>query len=99
MEAKESKLDEFLNQLLIRAATIDERLSSDFISWAGQAVDIDMGSRRLAAWCRSSANSNWSFFTKRLERDQLSITDVLTQLSTDYRRSDAQIPLWAIDAL
>jgi type 2 lantibiotic biosynthesis protein LanM len=91
-------MDLFFEQLLVRAATIDELLSGDFEPLPGQKGDTDQASRRLAAWCRSCASGDWSLFASRLARDGLSITDVLTRFATVRRRTVAPRPAWVEDA-
>jgi hypothetical protein len=58
-------MDIFLEQLIVRAATIDELLSGDFEALPGQKGDADLAARRLAAWCRSSASGDWALFSRR----------------------------------
>ena len=85
-------------RLLARAATIDEVLSDAFDQLPGQKSDTDVAARRLAAWCRSSASGDWSLFARRLQRDGLSIEDVLAKFSTLHRNPCAAAPAWIQDA-
>ncbi len=92
-------MDDFFERLIVRAATIDEVLSDDFEAMPGQKGDSDLAARRLAAWCRSSASGDWSLFARRLERDRLSIGDVLAKFATVRRRASAPAPAWIDDAI
>ena len=79
------------DDLIQRAATIDERLSDGFRSLPGGRDDTDLAARRVAAWCRASANGDWSQFGRRLQRDGLSLIDVMGQngrVAYDYARAD-----------
>jgi type 2 lantibiotic biosynthesis protein LanM len=91
-------MEAFFERLIIRAATIDELLSSEFESLPGQKGDADKAARRLAAWCRSCASGDWALFGKRLERDGLSVTEVLQRLATVRPRFAVQ-PTWIDDAI
>src|SRR6516225_12330455 len=75
-------MEGFFERLIVLASTIDELLSDDFEPLPGQKRDADQAGRRLAAWCRSCASSDWGLFARRLERDGLTITNVLTRLAT-----------------
>jgi type 2 lantibiotic biosynthesis protein LanM len=92
-------MDAFYERLMIRAATIDEILSEDFEILPGRKGDTDLAARRLAAWCRSSASGDWSLFNRRLERDRLSLGEVLPRLATVRRSAEALPPQWADDAI
>jgi type 2 lantibiotic biosynthesis protein LanM len=92
-------MDAFYERLIARAATIDELLSDDFEALPGQKGDADLAARRLAAWCRSCASGDWSLFTRRLERDQLSIGQVLARFATVRRSASAATPAWIEDAI
>ena len=70
------------DDFICRAATLDELLSDSFISSKQSIRDADLGAKRLAAWCKASSNSDWLLFNKRLERNNLSIYEVLTRFST-----------------
>ncbi|MBI5321457.1 type 2 lanthipeptide synthetase LanM family protein [Bradyrhizobium sp.] len=74
-------MDEFLARLIVRAATVDELLSGDFDTLAGQNADSDQAARRLAAWCRSSAGGDLPLFARRLARDRLRFADVLARFA------------------
>ena len=82
-------MDAFYERLIVRAATIDELLSDDFEPLPGQKGDADLAARRLAAWCRSSASGDWSLFERRLDRDGLTIGQVLTKFATVRRKASA----------
>jgi type 2 lantibiotic biosynthesis protein LanM len=87
-----------LDQLAVRAATIDERLSDDFEVFTGQKGDTDAAARRLAAWCRAAASGDWVLFDRRLGRDGLSLAEVLSRLATVRRAPEAPPPAWLADA-
>ena len=82
-------MEAFYERLIVRAATIDELLSDDFEPLPGQKGDADLAAQRLAAWCRSCASGDWSLFGQRLERDGLSIGQVLTRFATVRRKASA----------
>ena len=86
-------------RLLARAATIDELLSDAFDQLPGQKSDSELAARRLAAWCRSCASGDWSLFARRLERDGLSIEDVLAKFATVRRNASLPTPTWLDDAV
>ena len=92
-------MEAFFERLTVRAATIDELLSDDFEPLPGQKTDADRAGRRLAAWCRSCANGDWQLFVRRLERDGLTITNVLTRLASVRRHAAAATPSWVDDAI
>src|SRR5271169_5061740 len=92
-------MDTFFERLIVHAATIDELLSGDFEPLSGQKGDIDIATRRLGAWCRSCASGDWSLFARRLQRDGLSITEVLAKLATVRRSAASETPAWIDDAV
>jgi type 2 lantibiotic biosynthesis protein LanM len=92
-------LDVFFERLIVRAGTIDELLSDAFEALPGQKGDADVSARRLAAWCRSCASGDWSMFSRRLERDGLSIGHVLERFATVRRKASASNPAWIDDAV
>ena len=92
-------MDAFYERLIVRAATIDELLSDDFEPLAGQIGDADLATRRLAAWCQSSASGDWSLFGRRLERDGLVISQVQTKFAGVHRKASASPPAWIEDAI
>jgi type 2 lantibiotic biosynthesis protein LanM len=96
---KESRTDAFYERLTVRAATIDELLSDDFEPLPGQKEDADRAGRRLAAWCRSCASGDWSLFGRRLDRDGLTLAQVLTRFATVRRKASASAPAWVDDAI
>jgi hypothetical protein len=75
-------MDAFFERLVVRAATIDELLSDDFETLAGQKAHCDLAAQRLSAWCQSCASGDWSMFSRRLERDSLSLAHVLGRFAT-----------------
>jgi type 2 lantibiotic biosynthesis protein LanM len=93
------RMDAFFESLIVRAATIDERLSDDFKALPGQKGDAEPAARRLAAWCSSCASGDWSLFNRRLERDRLSIAQVLARFATVCRSAPASPPPWIEDAI
>ena len=92
-------MEAFYERLMVRAATIDELLSDDFEPLPGQKSDTDLASRRLAAWCRSCASGDWSLFGRRLERDALTMSQVLSRFSAVRRKGSASPPAWIDDAI
>ena len=92
-------MDAFYERLLVRAATIDELLSDDFEALPGQKGDADLSAQRLAAWCRSCASGDWSLLAHRLERDGLTIGQVLARFATVRRKASAARPQWIDDAI
>lgn len=92
-------MDRFYEQLIYRAATFDELLSDDFEPLPGQKGDADLAARRLAAWCRSCGSGDWSLFKRRLERDGLTIEQVLSRFATVRRRASVPTPTWIEDAI
>jgi class II lanthipeptide synthase len=92
-------VDAFFERLIVQAATIDELLSDDFEALPGQKGYADLAARRLAAWCRSSASGDWALFARRLDRDRLSMGDVLAKFATVRRRASAASPAWIDDAI
>jgi type 2 lantibiotic biosynthesis protein LanM len=85
-------------RLVGRAVTIDELLSDAYQPLPGQKGDAELAGRRLAAWCRASASGDWSLFTRRLQRDGLSIQDVLARFATVRRSGAVPAPSWMADA-
>ena len=71
-----------------RAATLDELTSNSFTSGSHAKRNPELGAQRLLAWCRSASNGDWGLFEKRLERDGLALSEVLTKLSTAQVRED-----------
>src|SRR5262245_53094401 len=86
------------DRLLARAVTIDELLSDAYRPLPGQKRDADLAGPRLAAWCRASASGDWALFTRRLQRDGLSIEDVLARFATVGRNPAVPAPSWMADA-
>ena len=80
-----------------RVATIDELLSDAFIPTAGLKEDVDLATRRLAAWCKSSASGDWDVFAKRLARDGWSLDSIIKRLATSHRNPAAPLPNWMDD--
>lgn len=85
------------DDILIRAATIDELLSDHFEVLTGQKSDTDIASKRLAAWCRAAASGDWSLFDRCLERDNLTWPQVLSRFATLQPSKHISLPDWARD--
>jgi type 2 lantibiotic biosynthesis protein LanM len=92
-------MDAFYERLIVRAATIDELLSDDFEPLPGQKGDADLAGRRLAAWCRSCASGDWPLFDRRLARDGLANSQVLSRFAAVRRKASAAPPAWTKDAI
>jgi type 2 lantibiotic biosynthesis protein LanM len=93
------RMEAFYHRLMVRAATIDELLTDAFEPLPGQKDDADVAARRLAAWCRSCAGGDWALFERRLERDGLSIGQVLARFATVRRKASAPTPVWIEDTI
>ncbi|MBM3537485.1 MAG: type 2 lantipeptide synthetase LanM [Alphaproteobacteria bacterium] len=89
---------EQLEDLALRASTLDERLSDQYEPLPGLKSDADIAARRLATWCRHAASGDWALFAKRLRRDGLTMEQVMPRLSAIRRRADAALPGWIEDA-
>jgi type 2 lantibiotic biosynthesis protein LanM len=87
-----------LQELLIKAATIDELLGPTYEPQIGQKDSTDHAALRLAAWCRSASSGDWGLFFKRIGRDNLSIDQVLTRLADIRHSPEAPQPAWFDDA-
>ncbi|KAB2847593.1 MAG: type 2 lantipeptide synthetase LanM, partial [Hyphomicrobiaceae bacterium] len=86
------------DRFIVRAATIDELLSDEYVPLRGEQRDADTAGSRLAAWCRASASGDWQAFRRRLDRDGLSFEHVLARFSTVVRTASAPLPRWVGDA-
>jgi type 2 lantibiotic biosynthesis protein LanM len=86
----------FCESLTLRAATIDELLSSDVTPCAEPYGDTNLAARRLAAWCRASTGNDQALFERRLVRDGLSIADASARLGAVSRTGAT--PAWLADA-
>lgn len=89
-------MDPFFERLWGRAATIDEVLSSEFDVVPSPGGVSEEAHARLAAWCRSCASGDWESFARRLDRDELAITDVLARFTAV--RPVGAAPTWMTDA-
>src|SRR5262249_1512881 len=96
---KGCRMDPFHEHLIVRASTIDELLSSDFETLPGQKGDAGKAAQRLATWCRACASGDWSLFNRRLERDALTIEQVLARFATARRKVSVPPPTWIGDAV
>ena len=83
----------------LQAASIDELLSEDFETVPGEKSKTDIAALRLAAWCRQSSSGNWELFSKRLERDGLTMSQVLERFSGARLRSSVKLPDWVLNAI
>jgi hypothetical protein len=92
-------MDPFYDRLILRAATIDEILSEDFETLPGQKGDADRAAKRVAAWCSSCASGDWLLLGRRLERDGLTLHEILARFATVRRRASAALPAWIEDAI
>ena len=92
-------MDPFREHLIVRAATIDELLSHDFETLSGQKGDAGTAAQRLAAWCSACASGDWSLFNRRLERDGVTIQQVLARFATARRKVSVPPPTWIGDAV
>jgi class II lanthipeptide synthase len=97
--SEKGHMEAFYERLIVRAATVDELLSDDFEPLPGQKGDADLAARRLAAWCRSCASGDWSLFGRRLDRDGLTIGQVLSRFAAVRRKASASPPAWLDDAI
>ena len=93
------RMDAPYERLTERAAAIDELLSDDFEPLPGRAGDADLATRRLAAWCRSSANGDRALFDRRLERDGWSAEHVLARFGAARRKASVPASAWIEDAV
>ena len=92
-------MDAFFERLAVRAATIDDLLSGDYEPLSAQAADREVVERRLAAWCRAAASGDQALFSRRLERDGLTLQQVRTLFSGVRRKISAAQPAWIEDAI
>lgn len=87
-----------LQELLIKAATIDELLGPNYEPQIGQKDSSDHAALRLAAWCRSASSGDWGLFFKRINRDKLSMDQVLSRFAGVRHSPDTPLPTWFVDA-
>ncbi|MFM7009418.1 MAG: type 2 lantipeptide synthetase LanM, partial [Betaproteobacteria bacterium] len=87
-----------LQELLIKAATIDELIGPAYEPQIGQKDSTDQAALRLAAWCRSATSGDWGLFFKRINRDKLSVDQVLSRFACVRHSPDAPLPTWFVDA-
>ena len=73
---------ESVKNMALKAATIDELLSSHFIPQKGEKALADRAALRLSEWCKASTSGDWSLFAQRLAKDQLSLDDVLARFAS-----------------
>ncbi len=84
--------------LAVRAATLDERLSGLYEPLPALRANTDAAALRLAAWCRSAASGDWRLFAKRLQRDGLTMESIMPRLSAIQLTPGALLPIWVDDA-
>ena len=87
-----------LRDLAVRAATLDERLSTAYEPIPSLKSDAEIAARRLAAWCQSASGGDWSLFAKRLARDGLTMERVMPRLSAVQLAEASELPSWVKDA-
>ncbi|HMF29370.1 MAG TPA: hypothetical protein VKE42_11395, partial [Candidatus Cybelea sp.] len=92
-------MDAWYEQLIVRAATIDELLCDGFAALPGRQDDADRVARRLAAWCRACASGDTSLFARRLQRDGWTVDRVVEKFAAVRRDPRARLPLWIEDAI
>jgi len=73
---------ESVKNMALKATTIDELLSSNFIPHKGEKALADRAALRLSEWCKASTSGDWSLFAKRLAKDQLNMDDVLARFAS-----------------
>ena len=89
---------EELYELVVRASTLDERLSGSYVPVSGAKTDTETAARRLAAWCQSASGGDWNLFAKRLFRDGWTLESVRPRLATVELAVNARLPSWAEDS-
>lgn len=89
----------FNTSLIFRAYTFDELLSLGLIHKENENIQVEIAEKRVASWCKSSASGDWKLFEKRLAKDGLQLSDVLSHFSyTFLPDSQSTMPDWAEDA-
>src|SRR4029079_12850300 len=83
-----------LTELVGRASTIDERLSSVF-SVRETAVDEGAVDERLARWCQVVAKGNLELFSRRLDRNGWTEPMVHRALGRACLADEQSLPGWA----
>lgn len=89
----------YFENISVRAATIDEILSDDYEPLTGQKNDADLAAKRLSSWCKVSASGDWSIFSDRLKRDNLSFDVVLARFARVRRNPSAPPVAWLQDGI
>ncbi len=92
-------MDAYFERLIVGAATIDELLSDDFETVAGEPHNTDLIERRLSAWRRASAGGDRSLFARRLGRDGWTVDRVTARFAGVRRKPSAAPPAWIGDAI
>ena len=85
---------DLVKNMAFKAVTIDELLSSNFISKKGEKAVADLASLRLSEWCKASSSGDWSLFAQRLAKDQLSMSDILARFANSDV-ANAELPPYA----
>lgn len=86
-------------QLSIRAATIDERLSSMFkIADKHDSRLPDAAKDRIDAWRESATAGDFDLFAKRLKRDAIDSEWLNDRFGEVEYTNDSQLPSWVNDA-
>jgi len=95
-----------VEKLALKAVTIDELLSSNFIPQKGEKALADRAALRLSEWCKASTGGDWSLFSQRLAKDRLNMDDVLARFANSSVANDELLPYpwvedseWIISAL
>jgi type 2 lantibiotic biosynthesis protein LanM len=91
-------MQDLVEGLRLRAATIDEVLSDAFVVPPGEQADSELAARRLAAWRSSCAGDDPESFDRRLARDGLSIAEVRARFGTIRPNPARPAPAWLADA-
>jgi type 2 lantibiotic biosynthesis protein LanM len=97
MQANDSHLPK-LEKIYASSASIDEILSSDFVTAKGNKENSKQACLRLAQWCNSAAGGDWSLFAQRLARDGLSFDFVLGRFANAICAHGVKFPQWVLDA-
>ena len=66
---------------LSKAFSIDEILSSHFVTSSGGKSSADKAALQLSAWCKASTSGDWNLFAERLKKDNIQMADCLARFS------------------
>jgi type 2 lantibiotic biosynthesis protein LanM len=89
---------EEIEKLALRAATLDERLSDDYVACLQSPEDSVLAAKRLAAWCHAASSGDRRLFSKRLSRDGFSLNQASQKLGGLRRAEGNRFTLWVEDA-